>query len=232
MRSIGFDRWQAATMAGVELRRLKRLQEAKQELEEEARKKLEQAQRDWSSRGKPGRPRKGEDPPRSRPDLRERIAARFLRLVNPLARRLIVAGRPTGAPNILLTVRGRRSGTPHTVPVSLLELDGRRFVQASYGATGWAVNLRAAGEAIMTEHGRSTPVQAVELPSEEAGVILRRALEPYRRSRLLRALLGPRWRPPVALLGQYRIRVDETPEDYLVEARRHPLFELRHTPPR
>jgi deazaflavin-dependent oxidoreductase (nitroreductase family) len=170
-----------------------------------------------------------EVPPRSRPDRRERVAARFLRLVNPLARRLIAAGMPTGAPNILLTVRGRQSGMPRTVPVSLLEFEGRRFVQASYGAAGWAANLRAAGEATMTEHGRSTPVQAVELPPEEAGAVLRRALQPYHRSRLLRALLGPRWRPPVAILRQCRIRVDETPEEYVAEARRHPLFELLPT---
>jgi deazaflavin-dependent oxidoreductase (nitroreductase family) len=168
-------------------------------------------------------------PPRSRPDLRERVAAEVLHLFNPLARRLIAAGMPTGAPNILLTVRGRRSGMPRTVPVCLLELEGRRFVQASYGVAGWAVNLRAAGEATMTDHGRSVPVQAVELPPDQAADILRRALEPYRQSRLLRALLGPRWRPPVALLGQYRIRVDETPEEYVAEARRHPLFELRPT---
>jgi deazaflavin-dependent oxidoreductase (nitroreductase family) len=170
-----------------------------------------------------------EDPVRSRPDLRERIAARFLRLVNPLARRLIAAGMPTGAPNILLTVCGRRSGKLYAIPVSLLEFEGRRFVQASYGAAGWAANLRAAGEATITDQGGSVPVQAVELPPEEAAAILRRALEPYRQSRLLRALLGPRWRPPVALLGQYRIRVDETHEEYVAEARRHPLFELRPT---
>lgn len=69
-------------------------------------------------------------------------------------------------------------------------------------------------------------VQAIELPPEEAGTILRRALEPFRRSRLLGALFGPRWRPPVALLCRYRIRVDDTPEEYVAEARRHPLFEL------
>jgi deazaflavin-dependent oxidoreductase (nitroreductase family) len=164
---------------------------------------------------------------RSRPDLRERVAAQVLRLFNPLARRLISAGMPTGAPNILLTVRGRRSGKPRTVPVSMLELDGRRFVQASYGVAGWAANLRAAGEATMTEHGRSVPVQAVELPPDQAAAILRRALEPCRQSRLLRALLGSRWRPPVALLRRYRICVDDTPQDYLAEAQRHPLFELR-----
>jgi hypothetical protein len=111
----------------------------------------------------------------------------------------------------------------------MLEFDGRRFVQASYGEAGWAANLRAAGDAIITDHGRRVPVQAVELPPEEAGAILRRALQPFRRSRLLRALLGPRWRPPVALLRRYRIRVDDTPEEYVAEARRHPLFELRPT---
>ena len=170
---------------------------------------------------------KADRPLQSRPDLRERVAARLLRLVNPLARRLIAAGMPTGAPNILLTVRGRRSGIPRTVPVGLLELDGRRFVQASYGAAGWAVNLRAAGEATITDQGGPVPVQAVELSPEQAAAILRHALEPYRRSRLLRALLGSRWRPPVALLRHYRIRVDDTLEDYLAEAQRHPLFELR-----
>jgi deazaflavin-dependent oxidoreductase (nitroreductase family) len=164
---------------------------------------------------------------RSRPDFRERVAAQLLRLFNPLARRLISAGMPTGAPNILLTVRGRRSGTPRTVPVSLLELDGRRFVQASYGATGWAANLRAAGEATITDHGRSVSVQAVELPPDQAAAILQRALQPCRQSRLLRAVLGSRWRPPAGLLRHYRIRVDDTPEDYLADAQRHPLFELR-----
>jgi deazaflavin-dependent oxidoreductase (nitroreductase family) len=168
-------------------------------------------------------------PSRSQPDRRERIVARFLRLFHPLARRLIAAGVPTGAPNVLLTVRGRRSGEPRTVPVSLLEFEGRRFVQASYGRTGWAANLRAAGEATLIDGSHRVPVRAVELPPEEAGAILRRALEPYRRSRLLRALFGPNWRPPVALLRRYRVRVDDTLEEYIVEARRHPLFELLPT---
>jgi transposase len=42
--------------------RLKRLEEAKRELEQEAQQRLEDAQREWSSRGKRGRPRKGEEP--------------------------------------------------------------------------------------------------------------------------------------------------------------------------
>lgn len=42
--------------------RLKRLELAKRELEQEARQQLEEAKREWSSRGKRGRPRKGEEP--------------------------------------------------------------------------------------------------------------------------------------------------------------------------
>ena len=141
---------------------------------------------------------------------------------------MIPAGMPTGAPNILLTVRGRRSGIERTMPVTMLDLDGRWYVQATYGADGWARNLRAAGEATVTHPGgRRSPVHALELPPDEAAAILRRVLEPYRRSRLLGILLGPNVRPPVALLRRYRIRVDETAADYLAEARRHPLFELR-----
>ena len=165
--------------------------------------------------------------PRARTDVRERIGGRLLRLLNPLVRRLISSGMPTGAPNVLLTVRGRRSGVPRTLPVGVLDLEGRQFVQASYGAAGWAANLRAAGAATIESHNRRVAMQAVELPAEEGGALLRHALQPYRRSRLLRGLLGPRFRPPVAVLRQLRIRVDDTAEEYIAEARRHPLFELR-----
>ena len=165
---------------------------------------------------------------RARPDLRERIAGWFLRLFNPLARRLIVAGVPTGAPNVLLAVHGRRSGIERTTPLGMLELDGRWFVQASYGEGGWVGNLRAAGNAtVIHPGGRRTPVHAVELPPEEAGVILRRALEPFGRSRVLRALYGPNLRGPVAIARRFRIRLDDTPEEFLAQARRNPLFELR-----
>lgn len=167
------------------------------------------------------------DKPVARLDFRQRAGGRLLRLANPLARRMIAAGMPTGAPNVLLTVRGRRSGKPRTVPVGIVELDDRKFVQSSYGEGGWVQNLRVAGKATLTEHGSEIPVEAVELPADEAAAILRRTLEPYRRSRLLRALLGPRFRPPIGVLSRYRIRIDDTPEEYLAEARRHPLFELK-----
>jgi deazaflavin-dependent oxidoreductase (nitroreductase family) len=125
-------------------------------------------------------------------------------------------------------VLGRRSGIERTTPVTLLEFEGHSYVHATYGATGWGRNLRAAGAAtVIHPGGRRSPVHAIEVPPEEAAVILRRALESSRQVRLLRRMLGSRVRPPVALLRRYRIRVDDTPQDYLAEAQRHPLFELR-----
>ncbi len=161
-------------------------------------------------------------------DLRNRVAGRLLRLLNPLTHWLISVGLPTGAPNVLLTMRGRRSGKLRTVPVGMLDLDGRWFVQASYGETGWVANLRRDGQATVTHPaGRRVPVQAIELSPEQAGAVLRRALQGFRRSRILRALLGRQFRPPIGVLWRLRIRIDDTLEDYTAEARRHPLFELR-----
>lgn len=166
-------------------------------------------------------------------DLRNRVAGRLLRLFNPVTHWLISAGLPTGAPNVLLTMRGRRSGKLRTVPVGMLELDGRWFVQASYGETGWVANLRADGEATVTHpSGRHVSVQAIELSPEEGGAVLRHALQPFRRSRVIGALLGPHFRPPIGVLWRLRIRIDDTIEEYSAEARRHPLFELRPLPGR
>lgn len=161
-------------------------------------------------------------------DVRNRVTGRLLRLCNPLARRMISAGIPTGAPNVLLTVRGRRSGKLRTVPIAMLETDGRWFVQACYGETGWVANLRADGEATVTHPGgRRTPVQGIVLSPEEAGAALRRALEPFGRSRVFRALLGPRARGPAGIMWAFHIRIDDTLEEYAAAVRRHPVFELR-----
>ena len=72
---------------------------------------------------------------------------------------------------MLLTMRGRRSGKRRTVPLGLVELDGRWFVQASYGEIGWVANLRADGEATVTHPGGNrTPVQAIEPPPDKGAL--------------------------------------------------------------
>jgi deazaflavin-dependent oxidoreductase (nitroreductase family) len=160
-------------------------------------------------------------------DIRNRAMGQVLRLFNPLARRMISAGLPTGATNVLLSMRGRRSGKIRTVPLGLLELDGRWFVQSAYGETGWVANLRADGEAILTQPGgRQIAVRAIELSAEEAGAILYHALERNRQSLILRAALGPRFRLPIGVLQSWGVRIDDKLEEYVADARRHPLIEL------
>jgi deazaflavin-dependent oxidoreductase (nitroreductase family) len=148
-----------------------------------------------------------------------------LRLVNPVFGRYLGLGLP-GGPNALLTVRGRVSGRSYRTPVAMMEFHDRRFVQAAFGEVAWARNLRAAGQARITKGRHSAVVDAVELVPETAGAIMREALSPYRSSRLLRAVVGPTTRPPIGVLHYFGVRVDESLDDYVTEARRHPVFEL------
>ena len=161
---------------------------------------------------------------KSKVDVRQRVAAPMFRAVDPLVRLLLRHG--LGAPNVLLTVRGRRSGQLRTTPVAMLELGDRRFVEASFGEVDWVRNLRASGEARIRRGRWSRAVRAVELPPETAGTLLRDALAGFPRRRWLRRLLGPSVRPPAAILQRYRLRVDDRREDYVIHARRCPLFEL------
>ena len=136
-------------------------------------------------------------------------------ILNPLIRRLLGAGLPFG-PNVLLTVRGRSSGLPRTFPVAILELGGRRFVQSPFGEVNWVHNLRAAGEAVVSKGRGHQRVDAIEVVPEDGGSLLREALAPYVRSRVLRPVLG----------RFFHLRTDSTLDEYVAQARTHPMFEL------
>ena len=84
----------------------------------------------------------------------------------PLARFLLKAGVPLG-PNGLVTIRGRKSGVARTNPVAIIEYSGRRWIWAPWGEVNWVRNLRAAGTATITKHGRTEEVSATELHAEE-----------------------------------------------------------------
>ena len=103
-------------------------------------------------------------------------APRFARWGNVLATPLLRAGvklvGPGHYPMYLLTVRGRTSGRPRTVPIVLLEQNGKRYLAATYGSVNWVYNLRAAGEAILTRGRRAETVTARELPKREAALVL------------------------------------------------------------
>ena len=65
-------------------------------------------------------------------------------LTAPLLRADVKLSGPGNYPMYLLTVRGRKSGRLRTVPIVLLEQDGKRYLAATYGSVNWVYNLRAA----------------------------------------------------------------------------------------
>ncbi len=73
----------------------------------------------------------------------------------------------------VLTVRGRTSGQPRSVPVNLLVLDDDRFLVAPRGNTQWVRNARAAGQAELRVGRRVEQVRLVEVPADERVPVLR-----------------------------------------------------------
>ena len=73
----------------------------------------------------------------------------------------------------VLTVRGRRTGNPQSVPVNLLSLDGDRFLVAPRGNTQWVRNARAAGEVELRVGRRVERVSLVEVPVADRAPVLR-----------------------------------------------------------
>ena len=97
------------------------------------------------------------------------------RMENALITTLLRAGVKMGTTS-LLTIRGRKSGQPHTVPVVLVEQDGEHWLVAPYGVVQWVRNIRAAGTATLNRGRRSETISVTELPAQEAAPILKEYL--------------------------------------------------------
>jgi deazaflavin-dependent oxidoreductase (nitroreductase family) len=139
----------------------------------------------------------------------------FVTRLNPLILRLLRLGLPMG-PNTLMTVRGRKTGEPRTVPVAILRADRHEVVFAAFGEVPWVHNLRAAGTATIGSGRRARAVRAVELKPEVAAPFLEAGLRPVMKV----PLIGP------MIAGWYGIDRRSTTEDYAAAASRHPAFEL------
>jgi deazaflavin-dependent oxidoreductase (nitroreductase family) len=73
----------------------------------------------------------------------------------------------------ILTVRGRKSGIPRKVPVSLIVHDGQHYLSAGRGETEWVRNLRAAGEGDLRLGPRNRHFTISELANAEKPPVLR-----------------------------------------------------------
>ena len=109
----------------------------------------------------------------------------------------------------LLTVPGRRSGRPHTVPVVLVTQDDSRWLVAPYGAVSWVRNARAAGRVSLRRGAEAGDYAVREARPDEAGPVLKRY---------------------VAVAGRTRASFQASPDapvtEFVAEAHRHPVFEL------
>ena len=76
----------------------------------------------------------------------------------------------------LLSVRGRKSGQPHTIPVLLVEQDGERWLVAPYGVVQWVRNIRTTGTATLTRGRRAEAISVAELPAQQAAPVLKQYL--------------------------------------------------------
>lgn len=74
-----------------------------------------------------------------------------------------IGGSAKGTPGLLLTAPGRKTGTPHTVPVSYFEHNGRYVVTGSAGGTKhdpqWIRNLQPAPRAHIQIGAQQTEVE-------------------------------------------------------------------------
>ena len=140
-------------------------------------------------------------PPRSVP--------KFLGFANSLISTLIRSGVPVG-PNVLLTVPGRKSGTPRTTPIAILSFDDQRYIQSPYGNVDWVRNLRAAGEGTIRKGRNEEQVRAVEVSGEEAAPVYRNLMPTL----------------PSVLRKYFDIENDASLAEYAEMSKQHPMFRL------
>ena len=88
------------------------------------------------------------------------------KIFNPLAMKLGIGGSQA------LTVAGRATGEPHSVPVIPVELDGTTYVVGARGETEWVRNLRKAGRCELGLKGKGGHYAAAELPVEERSRVI------------------------------------------------------------
>jgi deazaflavin-dependent oxidoreductase (nitroreductase family) len=162
----------------------------------------EQRPEDHADRAVEGHPQGGGT---SRP-VREFRMSRGHRVVNAIVG---VLARGGIGPFWLLTTRGRKTGRPHTNPVTLVECGGTSWLVAPYGAVSWVHNARAAGRVTIRRGLKRRDYAIREVRPDEAAPILKRYI----------GIAG-------ATRPFFQASEDSPVEDFLAEAYRHPVFEL------
>ena len=138
----------------------------------------------------------------------------WLKIANPIFMTLTRLGVPVGTQHVL-TVRGRKTGKRYSTPVSLVTVDGRRYI-CSFPWTGWVKNARVVREGELVRGRKRERVILTELPPEERAPILREF---------------PRQVPHGVQFFQRTLGLPNDPEAFAAAAPRCPVFRIGDSAP-
>jgi deazaflavin-dependent oxidoreductase (nitroreductase family) len=130
------------------------------------------------------------------------------RTVNAVVTPLVKLGA-TPRNTVLLTTTGRKSGKPRTTPVTLVDLDGERWLVSSYGNVGWVHNVRASPRVVLRWGKRADSFRAESVNAVRAG-----------------SVLGVYVRRVPITAPYFDARRSDPVEAFAAEAHRHPVFRL------
>lgn len=123
----------------------------------------------------------------------------------------VLAGLGLGlAHNYRLTVRGRKSGRRYRTPVNVLSLNGRDYLVAPRGETGWVKNVRANGELQLTRGSDDANYSVREISVSDRTPILREYLTRYAKT----------------VQRYFTVDPTSTDDEFATIAGRYPVFEL------
>ena len=111
----------------------------------------------------------------------------------------------------LIDTETRESGS---APITVVEYQGRRYVQSPYGEVDWVRNLRAAGKATLQSGRRIEAITVRELNAEERAPILQVVLR----------------RAPKVVQRMSGVTPDSPFEDFVKAAEKHPTFVVEAPP--
>ena len=113
----------------------------------------------------------------------------------------------------ILSIPGRKTGKMRSTPVSVLRVNGQRYILTGL-ETGWVKNARAAGWGLLSSGRRQERVALVELPVEERSPILREF---------------PAQVPGGVSMFARLLDLPADPEAFAQAAPRCPVFRLEHS---
>ncbi len=133
------------------------------------------------------------------------------------ANRLIIAANSLGigfGTWYILSIPGRKTGKMRSTPVSVLHVNGQRYVVTGF-ETQWVKNARKAGWGTLRRGWKQERVAVVELPVEERGPILREF---------------PRQVPHGVAYFEKLLNLPSDPEAFAAAAPRCPVFRFDPLP--